>query len=230
LESARRFNHVSDIGGGMKTWHGIALTVRSLLTVMICCVAQAGASSTRPSLTSAADASSLRIPRAGSAPGNSYELTQLAPGVFAAVRHVDAGTADSNTMFIVNESDVVVVDTGAYASDARQMIAEIRKRRNKPVRYVINTHHHSDHMMGNQVYLQTFPGVEFIGQARTRELAIGDGPTQDLVPAFRKEIANVTAQLTSGGTMDGAPLTADHRAHLELAKSAFEFWTRTRKA
>jgi hypothetical protein len=46
-------------------------------------------------------------------PGNSYEIQQLAPGVYAAVRHVGAGTADGNTMFIINDSDVIVVDTGA---------------------------------------------------------------------------------------------------------------------
>jgi glyoxylase-like metal-dependent hydrolase (beta-lactamase superfamily II) len=36
------------------------------------------------------------------------------------------------------------------------------------VKYVINTHWHDDHVIGNQVYADAFPGVEFIAHARTR--------------------------------------------------------------
>jgi cyclase len=158
----------------------------------------------------------------GPAPGSSHEVVQLAPGVFAVVRHVDAGSADGNTMFIINDSDVVVVDTGGYAADARQIIADIRKRTDKPVRYIINTHHHGDHTTGNQHFLETFPGAEIIGQTRTRHLAITDGPID---PAdFRKEIAGIDQALAVGKTSDGEVLTPEHRAHMELAKASFEFW------
>src|SRR5215471_21041372 len=75
-------------------------------------------------------------------PGNSYDVKQVAPGVYAVIRHIEAGTVDGNTMFIINDSDVIVVDTGAYPTSARQMIAEIRKRTNKPVSCIINTHWH----------------------------------------------------------------------------------------
>lgn len=60
-------------------------------------------------------------------PGNSLHLEPLAPGVYAAVRRVTAGSADGNTLIIVNDSDVVVVDSGGYLESARQTIAEIRK-------------------------------------------------------------------------------------------------------
>jgi cyclase len=157
-----------------------------------------------------------------SAPGNSYELTQPAPGVFVAVRRIDAGSVDGNSLFIVNDSDVVVVDTGLYASDARQLIGEIRKRTAKPVRYVINTHHHGDHTLGNQTYLEAFPGVEFIGQTRTRDLSFADGPL-DPKP-FRTEIAGIDSVLANGKGSDGVALTPERRAHLLQARSAFEFW------
>jgi glyoxylase-like metal-dependent hydrolase (beta-lactamase superfamily II) len=142
--------------------------------------------------------------------------------VFVAVRRIEAGSVDGNTLFIVNDSDVVVVDTGLYASDARQLIAEIRKRTAKPVRYVINTHHHGDHTLGNQAYLEAFPGVEFIGQTRTRDLAFADGPL-DPKP-FRTEIAGIDAVLANGKGSDGVAFTPERRAHLLLARSALEFW------
>ena len=160
----------------------------------------------------------------GVIPGNSYELKQLAPGVYAAVRHVEAGTVDGNTMFIINDSDVVVVDTGAYPTSARQMIAEIRKLTDKPVRYVINTHWHGDHLQGNQIFLEAFPGVEFISHPAARDLASRSGSIDSAVPAFREEIANVQKKLDSGKDSDGKVLTVERRKHLELAKSVFEFW------
>ena len=166
----------------------------------------------------------------GVIPGNSYELKQLAPGVYAAVRHVEAGTLDGNTMFIINDADVVVVDAGVYPTSARQMIAEIRKLTSKPVRYVINTHWHGDHVMGNQAYREAFPGVEIVSHPATRGQFILNLPLEKLVPAYRAEIANIQKKLDSGKDSDGKPLTAARRKHIELAKSDFEFWIKDANA
>jgi len=157
-------------------------------------------------------------------PGNSYELKQLVPGVYAAVRQVSAGSADGNTMFIINDSDVIVVDAGGYRADARQMIGEIRKLTDKPVRYVINTHSHGDHIAGNEIYLAAFPGVEFISHPETRNLMTHNPGVEETVKLFRVEIANVQKRLDSGKDSGGVELTAERRAHLKLAKSNYEFW------
>lgn len=160
----------------------------------------------------------------GPAPGSSHEVVAVAPGVYAVIRHWDAGTADGNSLFIVNDSDVVVVDTGGFASDARQMIAEIRKRTNRPVRYIVNTHHHGDHTTGNEAFLAAYPGAEIIGHMKTRDLAIADGPLD--FAAFQKEIARVDQALATGRTSDGEALTPEHRKHMELAKENFAFYIR----
>jgi glyoxylase-like metal-dependent hydrolase (beta-lactamase superfamily II) len=68
----------------------------------------------------------------------------------------------------------------------------------KPVRYVVNTHWHGDHTVGNQAYLEAFPGAEIIAHPATRELAISNGSFEGFVPAFRAEIANVDKQLAAG--------------------------------
>ena len=167
------------------------------------------AAATSPALTS------------GPAPGSSTELVELAPGVYATIRHLDVGTVDGNTLFIINDSDVVVVDTGVYQADARQVITEIRKRTDTPVRYIINTHNHGDHTIGNQAFLEAFPGAEVIGQAKSRELALADGSLD--ATAYRKELAAIDQKLADGKTADG-PLTPEHRKRLELSKADFEFW------
>jgi glyoxylase-like metal-dependent hydrolase (beta-lactamase superfamily II) len=48
------------------------------------------------------------------------------------------------------------------------VLAALRKPTDKTARYVINTHWHDDHIIGNQVYRDAFPGVEFIAHENTR--------------------------------------------------------------
>lgn len=99
-----------------------------------------------------------------------FEMVKVADGVYAAIRTEPPGlTVNANSVFIINEEDVVVVDTTLTPGTAKEELAALRKLTNKPVRYVINTHWHDDHIMGNQVYRDAFPGAEFIAHANTRE-------------------------------------------------------------
>lgn len=58
----------------------------------------------------------------------------------------------SNTYFIIAEDYILVIDTGSSYYYGLQMIKEIRKLSNKKIKYVINTHHHPDHFLGNQAF------------------------------------------------------------------------------
>jgi cyclase len=82
---------------------------------------------------------------------------------------------EGNVTIIINEQDVVVVDAGGAPLAARNTIAEIKKLTPKPVRYLINTHDHVDHTLGNQEYVKAFPGVEIIAHSKTRENLDRDG-------------------------------------------------------
>jgi cyclase len=107
--------------------------------------------------------------RAGQVSGKSYDIVKLADGVFGFVWSEPLrDPIEGNSLFIINDSDVVVVDTGILPGSARAMVAELEKLTDKPVRYVINTHWHDDHVNGNQVYQDRWPGVEFIAQRNTR--------------------------------------------------------------
>jgi glyoxylase-like metal-dependent hydrolase (beta-lactamase superfamily II) len=76
---------------------------------------------------------------------------------------------EGNSVVIINDEDVLVVDTHLVPSSARAVIAEIRRLTDKPVRYVVNTHWHDDHNSGNQAYLQAFPQAAIIAQRNTDE-------------------------------------------------------------
>src|ERR1044071_10366284 len=95
-------------------------------------------------------------PKAGFTLGN-VTVTPLAPGVYAAIRREPLALAvNSNSLFIVNSDHVVVVDAQFTRVATREQIAALRRITRLPVRYVINTHWHDDHLAGNQVYQDSF--------------------------------------------------------------------------
>lgn len=79
-----------------------------------------------------------------------FTLRQLAPGVYAAIdRDARAG---ANAGFVIGDDGVAIVDAFQYPEAAELLLAEIRKVTPLPVRYVINTHYHIDHVAGDGVF------------------------------------------------------------------------------
>jgi len=150
------------------------------------------------------------------AEAQSFEIMKMADGVYAAVGR--EGVA-SNGAFIVNQDDVVVVDTHYRPSWARDLISEIRKITNKPVRYVVSTHWHNDHVQGNQAYVSVFgPGVEYLAQHFTRnDMAAKAIPSvQDaLLKGVPTNIARLEKLLADGKDAQGNVLAEDARQRME---------------
>lgn len=82
-----------------------------------------------------------------------FTIKKIGDGVYAAISP-DRSKAGSNAGFIVGSNGVAVVDTFVSVEPAKELLAEIRKVTNLPVRYVINTHYHLDHTGGNGVFAE----------------------------------------------------------------------------
>ncbi len=146
---------------------------------------------------------------------DAFEVQKVADGVYAAIRKEPLGLwFEANNVFIINNDDVIVVDSNISIASTKDIIAALRKLTSKPVRYVINTHWHEDHIIGNQVWREAFPGVEFIGHASTqidfpatgaanRKQAIEGGP--GLVKLMRES-------LEKNKSLGGGELTDEERA------------------
>lgn len=94
-----------------------------------------------------------------------FTLTRLGPGVYAAIAVPGAG-AGANAGLVIGDEAVAVIDTFVTATAAEALLVEIRKLTPLPVRYVINTHHHIDHVAGNAVFLRQ--GAVLIAQRNVR--------------------------------------------------------------
>jgi len=121
-----------------------------------------------------------------------FDIKPMADGVYAAISK-PAYKVNCNAAIILLDDSVLVVDTHSKPSAARELIAEIKKLTDKPVRYVVNTHFHWDHYQGNQAYPASWPaGVEIISSEMTRFNIEKRG-----IPRVKHEITTMPKRLTT---------------------------------
>lgn len=164
----------------------------------------------------------LAVLPAGS-PDN-LEVRKVADGVYAVVRTDPPGIMfEANSGFLVGDDDVVVIDGGSNPTSARSVLAAIRKVTDKPVRVVIKTHFHDDHMMGTPVY----PGAEVIAHSTVAEdmATVGAGNRKQMVEQGPGFIDFLRKLVADGKGFDGQPITDEEReSHLSSVALAERFF------
>ncbi len=145
-----------------------------------------------------------------SEPTTEVRMEQVAAGVYAAMPPHAQRFDESNAAIIIGENGVLVVDTQTAPAVARAVMAEIRKLTDQPVRWVVNTHWHGDHVQGNSAYRDAFPGVEFLAHTNTRE-----DIEKRAIPQLKQDIDETAAWLERAakaletGEYNGQKLTAE---------------------
>src|SRR6478735_8124853 len=146
------------------------------------------------------------------------QVRELAPGIYT-IRHADPTDdfPDGNTTVVIGEREVLVIDTCYLPSSADADIALIRGWTDKPVRWVLNTHWHNDHVGGNQRYRQAWPGADVVGHEETRRMINGRVPSYvrrfvatDSTFARQREALRLSAE--TGVDEKGKPVDAAGRA------------------
>ncbi len=99
-------------------------------------------------------------------------VTEVQPGVFVHIGAVEDWTPEhqgdvANIGFVVGTRCVAVIDTGGTPQVGRGLRAAVERTTTLPVCYVINTHAHPDHVLGNDAFAGgAAPAPQFVASAR----------------------------------------------------------------
>lgn len=140
--------------------------------------------------------------------GPPFTIKQVGKNVYAAI----STRAGGNSGVIIGDDSVLVVDTFISTPPARDLLAEIRKLTDLPIKYVVNTHYHLDHVAGNAVFTQAGASVvahkNEKGWVRTENLKFyqqnGATPTEEQ----KNQVANLVQPT----------VLVDHDLDLKLGK------------
>jgi glyoxylase-like metal-dependent hydrolase (beta-lactamase superfamily II) len=134
---------------------------------------------------------------------SNFKVEKLGKGIYALIRTEPASLwFNPNNIFIIGDKYAIVIDSNISSEYTREVLAELKKLTDKPVKYVINTHWHEDHIIGNRVYRDAFLGVQFIGHRST----LVDLPT-------------IGAANRKGSLQNGRAFTGRLEANIEKAKT-----------
>ena len=148
----------------------------------------------------------------------SYKRVDVAPGIHAFIEDFGRAVVSCNIVAIVGDDAVAVIDSGHHPRLTRRIAAEIRALTPKPVRYLVNTHWHNDHVSGNFVFAEAFPGVTIVAHAFTsqvmdRDMSAFQGP--NCILFLETQSKPLREALANGTGADGKPLTEARRKRLE---------------
>src|SRR5215471_17513157 len=141
--------------------------------------------------------------------GNAYKFEQIADGVYYAT--VTRPGLGSNNVVVVNDTDVLIVDSGTSPAAARAFVEDIKKLTDKPIRYVVNTHWHYDHTAGNQIF---GPEVQIIATDFLHQMLA----TVDVLhrePFLTSQVTGLSARIDNLNRQIAAEGNAQQKASLQ---------------
>jgi len=95
---------------------------------------------------------------------------------------------NSNSYFMVTEQGVLVFDTGSSELIGNEILKTIKTVTDQPVRWVVNSHSHADHWLGNAAFAKA--GAEIIASKHSKAAMEADG--QGVVDAFYRMTQGAT--------------------------------------
>lgn len=155
----------------------------------------------------------LALAAPSASPDDALTMLELAPGIFVHLGQqlaLDAPGHDdiANIGFIVGNRCVAVIDTGGSMRIGRALRSAIRLRTGRPICYVINTHVHVDHLLGNAAFLEDRPS--FVGHWA---LAAAIARSRDF---FLQHYADDLDQPADAGEIIAPDRTVQHTLDLDL--------------
>ncbi len=149
-------------------------------------------------------------PGADAHEGAAYEITEVRPGIWHAVG-TGAMNVGANASLVDLGESLLLVDSHITPAAAWVLLDELGAVTPKPVRYVVNTHFHFDHIHGNQIFGDE---VEILGHEATYEIVASGGSVSgtawdSFVGTLPDQIAAIEADLAAASEEDRAAIEAN---------------------
>ena len=106
-----------------------------------------------------------RLQTSGPIVSGAHRFEKVAEGIYYATAS-GTMTVGANSPVIVNDDEVLIVDSSITPAAARALVQDIKAITPKPIRYVVDSHYHYDHAFGNQIFGAE---VQVIGHDQTRK-------------------------------------------------------------
>ena len=172
------------------------------------------------------------IPAFAAAPSpNSVEVSEIAPGVFVHQGRYEMQSPENqgdmaNAGIVVGSDAVAVIDTLGSFKVGERLRNAVRAVTDKPIRYVINTHVHPDHVFGNAAFRRTHrafvasPGSPRACGARAEPISrptahVGEAAAGIAVVPPTVTVESTLALDLGGRTLQLAPADRAHRQRLD---------------
>jgi quinoprotein relay system zinc metallohydrolase 2 len=148
-----------------------------------------------------------------------FEVVEVAPGIFVHPGVHELATPDNlgaiaNVGFIVGEEAVAVIDTGGCALAGGQLRTAIQEVTELPIRYVVASHVHPDHLMGHAAFAPEQP--TFVGHAKLPAALAARGPF------YLENLRESFGPLAEGTELIAPTLLVEDRLELELGGRRLE--------
>ena len=149
---------------------------------------------------------------------NDFSLEEVAPGIYLH-RGLHADLDDprrgdsANIGFIEGSDCVAVIDSGGSQSTGSHLLDAISQRTDKPVCYLINTHVHFDHVLGNGAF--DTEGIQFFGHGNLAE-ALAANQT-----FFAEHFAEELGGPETLGNINATRVWVDWKMEIDLGGATF---------
>ena len=158
------------------------------------------------------------LSRGAGARSDTLETVEIAPGIHIRrgldeIATVHNGDAIANVGFIVGTDCVAVTETGGSLRDGERLRRRIRQVTQLPIRYVLMSHVHPDHIFGAGAFLQDKPA--FVGHAQLPQALAQRGEY------YREQLERVLGAGNAGPVVQPTMLI-DDRARIDLGGRTLE--------
>ncbi len=153
-----------------------------------------------------------------------FEMTKVAEGVYAFIANEsNSGAVQGNVVLVIGEKSALLIDSGQFPALAERMAAKVQEVTQKPVRLLINTHWHGDHLLANHIFREKFPGLLVLAHQNAKDpMRKYYEKWDEEVRSFPQVIEQMRAQLKSGLRKSGAPLDEEQKLGLKMDSDTLE--------